>query len=298
MALTECNTTVDESGRELLVHGSFEFPIACYDDNFQITDVPWHWHEEWEAVLIYQGSCTVAAGGQKVFLTAGQGFFIPSGILHGCWDTLHSGCRFHSLVFHPRLVGGNPDSIFHQHYIAPLLNVKRAELVSLSPSIQWQKEALAAIEAAWQAVTQEREDFPLESRSALSRLTALLCKNLPTGQAVPTPKEQRNSQRMKDMLRLIHEEFDTDLSISRIAESASISESECLRCFRAIIGMPPIQYLKQYRIRQAASQLLETDDTISDIAARCGFQDLSYFARAFREQLGITPSQYRKNASR
>lgn len=297
MALVECTTTVDESGRELLKHGSFEFPVACYEDNFQVTDVPWHWHEEWEAVLLSKGSCTVAAGSQKVLLTAGQGFFIPSGILHGCWDTLHSGCRFHSLVFHPRLIGGNPDSIFHQQYIKPLLAPKHTELVTLSPDVFWQKQALEAIEAAWQAITQEVPDYPLESRSALSRLAALLCRNLPPEQTIPIEKEQRDFQRIKVMLQLIHSEFENDLTIARIADCAAISESECLRCFRAIIGTPPIQYLKQYRIRQAASQLLETKDRISDIAVRCGFQDMSYFTRAFREKMGVTPSQYRKNAS-
>ena len=122
MALAECNTTVDKTGRELLAHGTIAFPIACYHDDFRICDVPWHWHEEWEAVFITQGNCLVAAGSQKFRLQAGEGFFIHSGALHGCWDTETSGCRFHSLVFHPRLIGGSLDSIFHQQFVQPLLD--------------------------------------------------------------------------------------------------------------------------------------------------------------------------------
>jgi len=297
MPLMECCTTVDENGRELLAHGSWEFPIACYEDDFQIMDVPWHWHEEWEAVLLTQGSCLVAAGSQKVFLQAGEGFFIHSGVLHGCWDQLGSGCKFHSIVFHPRLVGGNPDSVFHQSYVAPLLNAGSQEILTFLPQIAWQKQALDAIEAAWQAVTRETADYPLEARSALSRLTALLCRNLPAGQAVSTEKEQRDTQRIKIMLSLIHEKFSADLSISKIAASASIGESECLRCFRSTIGVTPIQYLKQYRIQQAASLLTHTNQKVSDIAAACGFQDMSYFTRAFREQMGCVPTEYRNKAS-
>ena len=128
MALTECNTTVGSDGRELLEHGTTAFPIACYEDDFRITDVPWHWHEEWEAVLVTQGNCLVVAGNLKANLQAGDGFFVHSGALHGCWDVNHSGCRFHSMVFHPRLVGGSLDSIFHQQ-LGSLLNAVMLQIL-------------------------------------------------------------------------------------------------------------------------------------------------------------------------
>ena len=148
MALTACNTTVGSDGRELLEHGTTSFPVACYEDDFRITDVPWHWHEEWEAVLITQGSFLVAAGNHKAHLHTGEGFFVHSGALHGCWDTEGSGCRFHSLVFHPRLVGGSLDSIFHQEFVQPLLDHTGPELILLKSDIPWQKQALEALEDA------------------------------------------------------------------------------------------------------------------------------------------------------
>ena len=114
MAIALCNTTVDGRGRELVEHGTTAFPVACYHDDFRQMDVPWHWHEELEAVLISEGSCTVAAGNEKFVLQEGEGFFINSEVLHGAWNGADSGCRFHSLVFHPRLVGWSLDSVFYQ----------------------------------------------------------------------------------------------------------------------------------------------------------------------------------------
>ena len=73
-----------------------------------------------------------------------------------------------------------------------------------------------------------------------------------------------------------------------------ISVSEALRCFHNTIGLTPIQYLKNYRIQQAAAQLQNTDRKISEIGNACGFQEMSYFAKAFREIMGVTPSRYRK----
>lgn len=298
MALSECNTTVDSSGRELLQHGTTAFPIACYQDDFRKMDVPWHWHEEWEAVVITHGRCVVAAGNRKVTLRAGEGFFINSGVLHGCWDVESTGCMFHSLVFHPRLVGGSPDSIFHRGYVQPLLGDPGLEFVALSPSVPWQKECLEAIERAWQQCVREQGDFVFSVRFSLSRLVALLHGSISEVAPSAGTKTLRDGARIKTMLSLIHSHYGNELNTQSIAAAAAVSESECLRCFRNTIGITPIQYLKQYRIRQAARQLLETDGKISDIATQCGFQDMSYFTRAFREQMGCVPTEYRKNANR
>lgn len=297
MGLSECRTAVDRTGRELVEHGTTAFPIACYHDDFNVMDVPWHWHEEWEAVVITQGSCIVAAGNRNLTLKAGEGFFINSGILHGCWDVENTGCMFHSLVFHPRLVGGSLDSVFHQGFVQPLVDNAGLEFVPLYPNIPWQKQALEAIEAAWQSCTREEEGFVFAVRDSLSRLTLLLHSNIPGAVKSPGIKEVRNAERIKAMLSFIHEHFGSDLNMEMIAASASISESECLRCFRATISTTPIQYLKQYRLQQAIQLLLNTEEKISEIATRCGFQDMSYFTRVFREEIGVTPSQYRKNSN-
>ena len=56
----------------------------------------------------------------------------------------------------------------------------------------------------------------------------------------------------------------------------------------------PIDYLNYYRIEQATYQLLQSDATVTEIAYRCGFNDLSYFIRAFKKYKGITPGRYEK----
>ena len=297
MSLAECNTTVDKTGRELIAHGTTDFPIACYQDDFRVMDVPWHWHQEWEAVRITDGSCIVAADNQRIMLHAGEGFFINSGVLHGCWDVDDTGCMFHSLVFHPRLVGGSLDSVFHQDYVQPLLDHPALDFISLQPEVFWQKEALEVIERVWQNCVGEPFGYVFRVRADLSELILLLHSNSPSALPKTRNKNLREAERIKVMLSFIHGHYGQELTIDAIAASASISESECLRCFRSTIGTTPIRYLKQYRIRQAAQLLAQTDRKISDIAMLCGFQDMSYFARAFREQKGCVPSEYRKAAS-
>ncbi len=295
MAIHPCIFSVDESGRELVAHGTTAFPIACYHDVFRESDVPWHWHQELETAVITAGSCTVAAGNQKFTLRAGQGFFINSGILHGAWDVAQTGCELHSLVFHSRLVGGSLDSVFHQEYVQPILDHPGLEIVLLSPDVPWQASALEAIAEAWSLCQQEEDGYVFGVRSALSRLIWRLHSHMPLQPARSQGKANRDAERIKAMLSFIHANFGTGLTTRTIAASAMVSESECLRCFRKTIGTTPIQYVKQYRIQQAAQLLSATNDKIADIAVQCGFQDMSYFTRAFREYKNCTPTEYRKN---
>ena len=201
------------------------------------------------------------------------------------------------MVFHPRLVGGSLDSIFHQQFVQPLLDHNGPELIVLKPDTPWQKQALKLLEAAWQQCVREEAGFPFRVRNVLSELVWLLYCHLSPAASAVSQKSLRDAQRMKAMLTCIHSQYGSELSTAAIAACASISESECLRCFRSTIGTTPIQYLKHYRIQQAARLLMETNEKVSDIAAICGFQDMSYFSRTFRKIVGCVPTEYRKTAS-
>lgn len=294
MALALCNTTVDSRGRELVEHGTAPFPVACYYDDLEESCVPWHWHEELEAVLVTQGRCTVTAGNEKYVIETGEGFFINSGVLHGCWDLDGSHCRFHSLVFHPRLVGGSINSIYHQKYILPILENHELGSLHLKPEVPYHRRILEAIEEAWQACFEEPEGYEFQVRNALSELVWVLLRCLPPARTRSRNKAFREGERIKIMLQYIQDHFDQELSVGLIAASAAISESECLRCFRNTIGSTPIQYLRQYRLQQACLLLSATHEKIADISECCGFQDVSYFTKTFREQKGLVPSEYRK----
>ena len=79
MALSLCRTTVDDSARELMEHGTAAFPIACYHDDLQAEPVPWHWHEELEVLVVSEGMILATAGGEKFRLGKGEGLFINAG---------------------------------------------------------------------------------------------------------------------------------------------------------------------------------------------------------------------------
>ncbi len=293
MALSACASVTDTTGRELVEHGATAFPIACYHDDLEKNEVPWHWHEELELVIVTSGSCTLAAGQEKRVLGAGEGIFVNTSVLHGAWAAgPEASC--HSIVFHPRLVGGSLDSVFYQQYLQPLLDRGNLEYLFLQPEIPWHRMLLNALEQVWQACVEEAPGYEFAVRQGLSAMTFQLYSHLSPQQPGPSSKALRDAQRIKTMLSFLHTRFAQALTVERIAASAAISPSECLRCFRATIGTTPMQYLHRYRLQQAAQRLRSTRTSIGDIAFGCGFQDLSYFTRSFRREKGCTPSEYRR----
>lgn len=133
-----------------------------------------------------------------------------------------------------------------------------------------------------------------KGRELLSQLILLLFQNRPVAQKKPSEKALRDGERTKAMLQYIQARYSEEITLTQIAGSASISESECLRCFRSVIGCSPMQYVKQLRIQRAAELLKSTDWKICDIGMQCGFQEMSYFAKTFREVKGCTPKGYRE----
>lgn len=294
MALSLCSSAADRQRRELVRHGTPLFPVACYRHGEETVNmVPWHWHDELELVLAREGRVFVSVEGESWELEAGEGCFITAGALHHVWREDGGPVLLHSLVFHPRLVGGSVESIFWQGYLQPLLSDAACRFVRFAENIAWQREAMEAAEAAWQACVSEPPGFEFSVRENLSKLVFLLSGHRPAVKKGPSEKTLRDGERIKIMLRCVQERYGEALTVAEIAQSAAVSESECLRCFRSMIGATPIQYVKQLRVQKAAELLASTEEKISDIGVKCGFQEMSYFAKTFRALKGRTPTAYR-----
>lgn len=126
-------------------------------------------------------------------------------------------------------------------------------------------------------------------------LTIRILHDKQTGRIPAANKVQE--QRMKQLLSFIHGHYSEHISIDDIAKSASISRTECFRCFHAIIKKSPSEYLTEYRLSMASMMLANTDRTLSDISCSCGFNSPSYFGKLFREKCGLPPKKYRDQMS-
>lgn len=94
----------------------------------------------------------------------------------------------------------------------------------------------------------------------------------------------------------IRERYAENLTLRELGQKYYINSSYLGQIFRKRYGQSFKNYLNNYRITEAASQLIRTDKKIGQIAEDVGYRDLDYFISRFIEQEGCTPSRYRKSA--
>ena len=96
-------------------------------------------------------------------------------------------------------------------------------------------------------------------------------------------------------LGLIERQLAHPLQIATLADAVHLSPSHLTALFRAAVGMPPLQYQKRARLRQAERLLRNPHLTIKQVARACGYDDCSYFVRLFRQRYGLPPQRWRSH---
>jgi AraC-like DNA-binding protein len=94
-------------------------------------------------------------------------------------------------------------------------------------------------------------------------------------------------------LQRLHERPSHDWSLEELGKECGLSRSVLAERFAQLVGVPPIQYLAQWRIQLAASLLRSGKSSLAEIADRVGYGSEAALSRAFKRQVGVAPAFYR-----
>ena len=97
------------------------------------------------------------------------------------------------------------------------------------------------------------------------------------------------------MHSFIRQNYRYELSTKIIADEFHVNASYASRCFSQKYGITVTEYITRVRIERAKLLLSATEAPIGNIALNVGFDDVNYFSRVFKKQVGCSPVQYRKN---
>jgi len=101
--------------------------------------------------------------------------------------------------------------------------------------------------------------------------------------------------RIGKIIGRLETQYQKDWHIAQLSKVAGMSKSSLIVAFKDATGYPPIDYLIRIRLQKAAELLIETETSLGEIAAQCGFHDSNYLTRQFRRVYNLTPRQFRKN---
>ena len=285
--------TTDETLRETIRHGSNRYPFAYYPDNiwnYDFHHIDWHWHHELEFLYIAEGTALCLIGTSKIKLHKGSGIFINSGVLHRF--EAQSSTFAPNIVFSPTLLASE-NSLIYDKYILPVIN-SAIPYQLFSPSVKCEANALQLLSQIF--FLQETEhDNELYTIQLLFQLWNRLLKCIDlTSNSGTVHRLDYKQARLQAMMQYIHDHYMEEITLEKIAASASISKSGALHIFQSGIHCSPVAYLIQYRLARAAEQLYTTQKTVSSISEETGFTSAGYFCRKFKQYYHMSPNEYRK----
>ncbi len=100
---------------------------------------------------------------------------------------------------------------------------------------------------------------------------------------------------IQEALKYVDRHYAEPIRIETLARECHISETHFRRLFSEYIDMTPIEYLNMVRVLRACEMLRSSNESMSSVALNCGFSTVSTFDRNFKQVIGVTPYQWKKD---
>jgi AraC-like DNA-binding protein len=126
-------------------------------------------------------------------------------------------------------------------------------------------------------------------------LAAESCRRLASPGYVGRSTAQ-DSERMQVACRYILEHFSDEISHRELAARVHLAPVSYCRLFKKVTRKTCTAFINEIRLGHACRLLMESEDSITEIAFACGFRNLSNFNRRFKERYGVSPRAYRQGS--
>ncbi len=284
-----------KSIHENINHGTVDFPYAIYHVRIPIhfTSYPLHWHKELELIYVFEGALTVTVNGKKIDMKKGDIAVILPEQPHAMFQYENEQANYINIVFDLEFLKSNgAASYLYNKYIAPFVKGDR----TINPYIPQSSAMNQQIRSYVQELFESRyESYTNDELLIISDLihimhTVFKCSGEVSGDLLT---EHIKVDKVKKAIYKVQNSFHQHLTIAFMANLCDVSESHFMKIFKDVTKQSFNEFLVNYRLEVAAKQLKEGKMKVIDIANACGFNNHSYFTRAFIKKYAMTPSQFK-----
>lgn len=258
-----------------------EFPVQMHIDDVNKKEryFSQHWHEHIELHYVLEGRTLLQLGQREIHARERSLVIVNSNELHtGYCD----GSHIRVLVI-----------IFDMQDFSKEFADRNIIFQSLVEQDQVIDNIISAIYEEYK--TQEI-GYQLICKGELLKLIAHLGREYTA--EVLTEREndsrKRRLERLNIVLDYIQMNYTKQISNRELADVIHLSEDRFNHLFKESMGMPPLQYMNEIRMKKAMNLLKKKEGTVVEIADSVGFTDYNHFGRQFRRYYGCTPSEILK----
>lgn len=256
-------------------------------------DFPVHFHPEYELNYIFAATnAERVVGDHKSLIEEYELVLVGPNVYHG-WN--NGNCKsdqIHEITiqFHRNLIH---ESLLARNMMKPIKEM----LANSSGGILFDDQTTRMIAPRLQELSKRNgiEAF-IELISVLHLLSVSQNQKLLSPVPLIT-SDFAHSDRMKKVYQFIEQNYQEKIKVKEVARLVNMTETTLSRLIKRRTGKSFIDFLNDYRIGFATRWLTETNQSVSEIAFRCGFFNISNFNRIFKKIKGCTPGEYRDNFS-
>lgn len=269
-----------------------DFPIRCHHTVLQQKGPTFqsHWHEHIEFHYYTKGSAIVYCNSSPISAKTGDLVVINSNELHS-GENISGELEYICIIVGVDHLHSSIIDTVETKYITPI----EQNLIMFQNKISGDKGVAQCINNIAEEYTSKQTGFELEIKSNIYHLLALLMRS--QVKRILSQSEYRlrarNLERFNIIFNHIDENYAEELTINTLSRMVNLSSFHFCRLFKEITGKTLSEYINRVRIEKSERLLLEHEYTIGEVASLCGYNDINYFSRVFKQHRNISPSQFR-----
>jgi AraC-like DNA-binding protein len=251
----------------------------------------YHYHPEYEIVCVFEGSGRRHVGNHLSNYEDGDLVLIGSNLPHG-------GFGYGSVGTHEEIVIQFTEDFLGDKFL------EKPEMEAIKKLFERAKQGISFQGETKNTLSEKFKN--LLHLSHFERLIELLniLQNLAKSDEYVFLNQanirynfsQKDQERLGRVYRFVEENYFQEIDIQRVAEICNLTVPAFCNYFKKNLNQTFTDFTNEYRINQACKMLLEGHEIV-DICFGCGFNNVSYFGRVFKQIKGTNPSQFRRKFS-
>lgn len=283
--------------KETKFHGTLLYPFQIYymNDPSAKMFISNHWHNYVEIIYIKEGPLFLTINNEKFVGQAGDIFIINEDELHEMY--VEDACTYYyAFLFPMKYLSFEMKDYVENSYIQAL-HSKKSAFINKLPRCSAYNKVCDQLELILQLNGSKQGSYQFGTKLCLLNIVYLLAEEnmLLVKTSEGLMNENNKLKLLKDITSYIEKNYKKKIYLEAISKEFGMSPKYFCKFFKDNFNKTFIEYLKALRIEKSMLMLINTDLPIMNIAFASGFENFSYYIRAFKELLGCTPSYYRKH---
>ena len=254
---------------------------------------PLHWHKEIELSYALKGSFDILVNGEKFTIEEGDAVIINSGFSH-FYSPNHA--EILTAIFPLDIIRDESESTALEDDIKARLSRNSR---TTQGWIEGDREKVGRIMQRLDGIPEDSFGRSLVIRAGVFELLYLFADSGHNPSRLETAvtedrEEEKIREKVEKAFKYIEENCDRQLTLPEVAEVAGYVPTYFARIFKNYTGMTFYDYFTTYRMSRAQVALIWGDESIAEVASKCGFNSVKTFDRVFKENFGLSPLRYRK----